>query len=261
MKFWGRNCLVSQFADDTALFLKNQYMVPKAINKISRFSEASGLTLNLRKCELLATHNCSQNNIANIPVNNEIKYLGLVITNNLHNREDLNITSRLKAVQKNLNHWLTRDLSLLGHILLSKAEDLSRLFYPCYSLFTSSKIIKLANSIIFKLIWKNKTHYLCESQLIKDFVNGGLRAMELESIIAAFKVKWLKECISQPQSIWYHIPNKLFNKVGGIHFLCKCDSEVSKIPIKLSEFHKQVLHFNKMIFTHNLFTTQFTTVE
>ena len=78
-----------------------------------------------------------------------------------------------------------------------------------------------------------------------------LRAMEFESLIVAFRGKWLKECISQPQSIWYHIPNKIFNKVRGIDFLLKCDFEMSKIPVKLSDFHKQALLYGKMIFTHN----------
>ncbi len=97
--------LTSQTADDTALLLKNKNMVSKAINKISLFSKASALMLNLKKCELL-------DSIANIPVKNEVKYLGLMITKNKQNREDLNVTPGLNAVHKSLNHWLTRDLSI-----------------------------------------------------------------------------------------------------------------------------------------------------
>lgn len=194
-------------------------MVSKVIGRINFFSKASGLTLNLRRCELLAVHNSDLGVKANIPVKNEVKYFGLVITKNLPAREDLNISPRLKAIQKSLNHWLAQDLSILGRILLSKAEDFSRLIYPCHSLYTSSKAIKSSHSIIFKFIWKNKTHCLRKSQLVKEYVNGGLRAMEFESVTAAFRVKWLKECISCPGSIWYHIPSQLFNKVGGIVFL------------------------------------------
>ncbi|KAL4000493.1 26S proteasome regulatory subunit N3 [Sarotherodon galilaeus] len=51
--------------------------------------------------------------------------------------------------------------------------------------------------------------------------------------------------------MWYHIPNKLFNKVGGLDFLLRCDYEISKIPLKLSSFYKQALSFGKLIFTHN----------
>lgn len=218
----GKEFIISQFADDTALFLRNN-MVSKVINKIGFFSKASGLTLNLRKCELLVVHGSNLNSIANIPVKNKVKYLGLVITKNVHDGEDLNITPRVKTVQKVLNHWLTQDLSKLGRILLSKVDDLSRLIYACHSLHTPPKMIKSANSVIFKFICKNKTHHLPKSQLVRDYTNGGLKAMEFESVIASFRIKWLKDCMSQPHSILYHIPNKIFNKVGGIDFLLKCD--------------------------------------
>ncbi len=96
---------------------------------------------------------------------------------------------------------------------------------------------------MFKFIWKNKTHYLRKSQLVRDYENGGLRAMDFESVIAAFRIKWLKDCSSHPLSIWYHIPNKIFNKVGGLEFLFECDFEVSRIPVKLSN--------GNIMFTHN----------
>lgn len=79
-------------------------MVSKVIGRINFFSKASGLTLNLKKCELLAVHNSDLSVKANIPVKNEVKYLGLVITKNWLAREDLNISPRLKVIQKSLNH-------------------------------------------------------------------------------------------------------------------------------------------------------------
>ncbi len=71
---------------------------------------------------------------------------------------------------------------------------------------------------MLKFIWKNKTHYQLKSQLVRDYENGGFRAMDFESVIAAFRIKWLKDCISQSLFVWYHIPNKIFNKVGGLNF-------------------------------------------
>lgn len=47
---------ISQFADDTSIFLKNKSMVKETLNTISIFSKASGLSLNLSKCELLPIH-------------------------------------------------------------------------------------------------------------------------------------------------------------------------------------------------------------
>lgn len=40
-----------------------------------------------------------------------------------------------------------------------------------------------------------------------------------------------------------HTKKIIFKKLGRLEFLLKCDFEVSKIPIKLSIFHKQILQF------------------
>lgn len=44
---------ISQFADDTVVFLRDEYMITKALETITLFSKASGLSLNRKKCELL----------------------------------------------------------------------------------------------------------------------------------------------------------------------------------------------------------------
>jgi len=57
--------------------------------------------------------------------------------------------------------------------------------------------------------------------------------------------------------IWYHTPNRICNKVGGIDFLLKCEFEMSKIPVKLStNFHKQAPYLGKMIFTTHFFIVE-----
>ncbi len=39
----------------------------------------------------------------------------------------------------------------------------------------------------------------------------------------------------------------MFKECGGILFLLQCDFEFSKLPIKLSAFHQQVLLYWKLI--------------
>lgn len=247
----GRTFTISQFADDTLLFLKNKEVLPLVIEKISVFSKASGLTLNFKKCELMAIHNCNLDVIEGIPVKKEIKYLGVMITNNVVNREHSNFNSKIESMKKSLNHWLSRDLSILGRILLTKTEGISKLIYLSQALYTAPRVIKSVNSILFKFIWKNKTHYLRKFHMVKEYEHGGLRAIDFESLLGTFRIKWLKECLIKSHSIWYHIPNHIFKKIGGLDFVLRCDLDPCKIPLKVSNFHKQVLLFWKMMFTHN----------
>lgn len=65
------------------------------------------------------------------------------------------------------------------------------------------------------------------------------------------KLKWLQSFIKNEHSFWFAIPSSLFKKCGGIKFFLQCDFELSKVRLKLSVFHKQVLLYWKMLFKYN----------
>lgn len=67
--------VISQLADDTTIFLKDKHQIPVAIKGIEMFSKASGLCLNITKCELMPIKQCEELVINSIPVKREIKYL------------------------------------------------------------------------------------------------------------------------------------------------------------------------------------------
>ena len=64
-----------------------------------------------------------------LKVESEMKYLGMTITKNIIRREDINISNCIAHMKKSLSHWLTRDLTIFGHfiisVILSKAEGIS----------------------------------------------------------------------------------------------------------------------------------------
>lgn len=64
-------------------------------------------------------------------------------------------------------------------------------------------------------------------------------------------MKWLQSFLKEGEEIWFSLPTDVFSNVGGIEFSLAHDFEISKLPIKLSTFHQQVLLQWKMIFKHN----------
>lgn len=59
---------VHQLADDATLFLKDLSQIPLAIDLINIFSVASGLCLNIKKCELLALKFCNTSSICKLHI-------------------------------------------------------------------------------------------------------------------------------------------------------------------------------------------------
>lgn len=102
----------------------------------------------------------------------------------------------------------------------------------------------------FNFIWKNKHHYI-KNDLVKNYKVGGIKAIDFEIMNGMLKINWLRSFLRNGDEIWFSLPSLIFSKVGGIEFLLVCDFEISKLPIKLSQFYQQVLLQWKMIFKHN----------
>ncbi len=62
-----REVIISQLADDTTLFLKDERQISLAITIIDSFSKASCLA-NIQKCEFLAIKDYNESSVHNIPV-------------------------------------------------------------------------------------------------------------------------------------------------------------------------------------------------
>jgi len=70
----GTELFISQLADDTALFLRDVSQIPIALTFLQSFYNASGLSLNINKCELLPIKRCAATSISNVPIKESVTY-------------------------------------------------------------------------------------------------------------------------------------------------------------------------------------------
>lgn len=132
--FSYRAIIISQLADDITFSLKNASQVPISIKTTQCFSAASGLCLNLKKCELFPFKECTMACICNSPVKEGVTYLGITIVRNEETRCSKNFALIIDKMEKKLSQWLQRDLSLKEQIFLAKAEVLLHLTSRIYPL-------------------------------------------------------------------------------------------------------------------------------
>ncbi|XP_050958014.1 uncharacterized protein LOC127159155 [Labeo rohita] len=158
-----------QLANDTVLFLKDASQVAVALDTIKPFSKASGLCLNINKCELLPIGNCLESSVSNIPVRESVTYLGVKIIKDNKIRCSSNFFPIIEKTRKVSNHWLQRDLTLKGRVLLSKAEGISLLSYAAQSISVDKHTCKLIDGMLTKFLWKNKINYIKKPVTLKEF--------------------------------------------------------------------------------------------
>ncbi len=216
--------------------------IPVALSILRPFSEASGLHLNINKCELLSIKNCSVASIEGIAVKNSLTYLGIQITKDEY-RCSANFKPIIAKTQRRCNCWLQRDLSLKGRTLLTKAEGLSRLAYAAQSLFVDKPTCKIINDVLIKNFMEK------QNSLYKKISH--INFIDFDSPNNTFKMNWLKQYPSKPTSNWNAFPQLIFSQFGGLPFLLMCNYDISKLPIKLSNFHRQVLLAWALIYKHN----------
>ena len=155
-----------------------------------------------------------------ISVKDSVKYLGIHICKNVIMSQSLNFLPRLNLTKSILNKWLQRDLSIIGRVLLSKAEGLSRFVYPALSLYSSDATCKDINDIFLNFIWRNKQHRFKISVLSNNRSEWGLKVINFVDINNTFKINWLRRCLLNGEdSLWYFIPCNIFKKCSGLQFL------------------------------------------
>ncbi len=94
-----------------------------------------------------------------------------------------------------------RDLSLLGRILLSKAEGISRSVYVSMSMEVTKNVVKDLDKILYDFIWKRKTHYLRKYILNNSEEFGGLEVLHFTDLNKVFKIKWIIEYIKNKETV------------------------------------------------------------
>ena len=123
---------LKQFADDTSAFLKNWKSVVELFKVTKDFRALSGLGLNANKSLIfwLGPWRTRQNNPFNLEQSNVcINTLGIMVGRNLNEQNTKNYEQKLDKIKNTFAIWNTRNLSMLGKILVTKSQAISNVIY------------------------------------------------------------------------------------------------------------------------------------
>ena len=96
---------------------------------------------------------------------------------------------------------------------------------------------EIVNSVLYSFIWKGKDK-VKRHALISDVEMGGLKMLDIDSMISAKRIICLKKFLEDYQSTWKTILDKLLSPVGG-RFVLHCNFHTSKLKISLPDYYKE----------------------
>lgn len=94
------------------------------------------------------------------------------------------------------------------------------------------------NQLLFKFLW-NGTDKVTRVSVINDYEKGGLKMIDLESMVKSLRLAWLKRLFNDSNATWKTYLLHLLKPVGGKFFL-NCNYEVSDYTIS-SQFYQERL--------------------
>ena len=101
-----------------------------------------------------------------------------------------------------------------------KSLVLPKLVYISSLLPTPQTIIKEVNKLIFNFLWKSKDK-VTRLSTINTYKEGGLKMMDLDSMIKALRLIWLKRVFSSNKGAWKTNLRYILKHYGGfLRFSC-----------------------------------------
>ena len=237
---------LTAFADDVNNFLKNISSVKAVLSELEKYGEISGLICNMSKCEAMAL---GKNDKQTIQYNNvEIKWVekmkitGITFGNNAEQNRKEDVDEAISKMKTQLQIWKGRNLSTLGKIQIVKTFGTSQILYVSNMLPLNKEEVATIKKIISDFIWNGKTPKVKHNAMIAEYEHGGLKYPNIDAILHAQKIMWIKRYFCSPFHPWKLIFDWQLEKIGG-----KSIFENTSLDIKKTKLEGLLHFYNDMV--------------
>jgi hypothetical protein len=200
---------ISQYVDDTVLYLNSNCMVQEALNIVESFGKASGSRLNRQKTECLVMKEDKLNSMGSdiTATLGPVKLLGIPVGKIDKKNEFWD--NLIKKIEKRYSFWKMRDLSLFGKVHVIKSLGMSMVLYASNMLSVSETYIDKITKLNYEFLWGGKRPLMKQEICVLPRNHGGLGMFDLRIALKTQRVKWMKKILlSSENENWRCIPVK-----------------------------------------------------
>ena len=230
---------LSLFADDMTCFLRDKESHTSLFAILESFGSCSGLRVNHEKTEIIALGSTilHEKDFNDHKICGIIKILGIYFGYDEKQRNELNFRQTLKSIKKSIHMWKWRNLSILGKIQIIKTFAIPKLMFRVSVIPIPNDLVKEVNSILYTFIWNGKDK-VKRCALISDIDQGGLKMLDIESMINARRVICLKKFLEDYPSTWKSFLNSCIFSVGG-SLILHCNFDTIKLKTQFPKYYKE----------------------
>ena len=210
---------VSLYADDTTVLVQDLDSVARLLTLLQKFKKLSGLEINTTKTKGMWLGRWK--NKTDMPFGfcwprDPIKALGIFFSYDENKTNELTFAEKIRNLEKTLNSWKSRKLTLYGKINIVKMLGLSKLICKASVLVIPEHFIKQIEKIIFDFIWDGKPAKIKKSTIIVEKKQGGLKMIHFNILNKPLKVAWIPCLQSRSDASWKIIPNAALENHGRL---------------------------------------------
>ena len=191
--------LCCQYADDMWLALNpTAENINEVIHELELFSSFSGLIVNYDKTVAFKLGPLRDTDTKYYTMkklfwfDGSIRMLGIQVHPDWNIMHDLNYTATLKKVERILDNWTYRNLTLIDKIALINSTVASLFTYKFMCIPSPHpNFFKQYKTLINKFLWGSTVPRIRYNKLIQNVSKGGLKLVDLQAKDQAIKASWL----------------------------------------------------------------------
>uniref|UniRef100_A0A8P4KAC5 Reverse transcriptase domain-containing protein n=1 Tax=Dicentrarchus labrax TaxID=13489 RepID=A0A8P4KAC5_DICLA len=217
---FNSSVVLSAYADDVVVFIKDQQDVCVLNSVIQKFSVVSAARVNWRKSEALAVGEWREG----LPVlpqsliwrREGLKYLGIYLGNSDIGKK--NWENILEKVDNKLAkwRWLHPQISFRGRVLILNNLVASMLWHRLACLDPPTGLIAQIQVNIVNFFW-NKLHWIPQSVLFLSRDEGGQGLVHLASRTATFRLQFIQKYLTGPEDlVWRDVASCILRRVNNL---------------------------------------------
>ena len=171
---------VKAYADDVVVLLRNQEQSRIMLRTLEVFEQASGALVNFQKSALMPFGNWPVNyTVANIPIVNKMKILGMMVMKPIHDMITENWKSLVNKIRIMLLRQRCRNLNLIQKIWYINQMALSKIWFMAQVLPIAARDAQRIELSIGNYLWNGNLCRIARTQLRKNVKEGGLGLIDV----------------------------------------------------------------------------------